>query len=609
MRDRIHHALTLVVLMTGVLCVAGWPVVRTDPFPDSVSTQIFFWSWYVAQHFLFAILFGLLVYPALLFVRRPKLQLAIVAFLVTIFLIMVFLNAKVYSFWRLHINFALISMMLSEGGGGKVFEMSDASFFWLIRACIFSLLAGIVITLISLRFDRRFPVKTIVGLFGTVYITAQSAFIYFSASEKMVFLQYTLKLPLSYEFSVAHLLQKIGMSVFPKNSISVKMQQLLTMDKPLHYPLHPLRYHPPQEKLNVLLIGVDTLRYDMVNPVNMPHVYQFSKKSHWFSNNISGGDCTQPGIFTLFYGIPATYWKAALTHQRTSIIIQAFQDQHYDLALFGSAPFLQPQFSKTVFAHVPHLQVMTEGETPLDRDKTITGEMHAFLMKASITHRPFFGFIFYDAPHAYNAIGLEKPFTPADPLQYFTVNNDSNPIPHFHMYKNAVFANDRLIGDLLTTLERRHLLKNTIVIITSDHGQEYNEYHNNYWEHANGFSQYQVRTPLLIYWPGKSPMIHHERTTHFDFAPTLLKGVLGVTNPASDYSVGNDFFEGSVSERPLIVANYAYPAILWKNYIMEFHDSGLYRFTDHQMNRVTPIPDLQKQLDNSWEEMYRWFKP
>jgi len=37
----------------------------------------------------------------------------------------------------------------------------------------------------------------------------------------------------------------------------------------------------------------------------------------------------------------------------------------------------------------------------------------------------------------------------------------------------------------------------------------------------------------------------------------------------------------------VIVGNYAYYAVVTKNKVMEFHDSGLYRFYDA---RMTPLP-------------------
>ena len=35
----------------------------------------------------------------------------------------------------------------------------------------------------------------------------------------------------------------------------------------------------------------------------------------------SGGNCTQPGIFSLFYGIPPTYWDATVSQHRPPVLL------------------------------------------------------------------------------------------------------------------------------------------------------------------------------------------------------------------------------------------------------------------------------------------------
>jgi len=69
-------------------------------------------------------------------------------------------------------------------------------------------------------------------------------------------------------------------------------------------------------------------------------------------------------------------------------------------------------------------------------------------------------------------------------------------------YDNCIAALDRQVGSLLDELERRDVLRETLVIITSDHGEEFGEH--GVFNH--GFSLYapEVRVPLLII-SGKAP--------------------------------------------------------------------------------------------------------
>src|SRR3712207_9402754 len=63
---------------------------------------------------------------------------------------------------------------------------------------------------------------------------------------------------------------------------------------------------------------------------------------------------------------------------------------------------------------------------------------------------------------------------------------------------------DSLIGLTLDKLKQKDLLRNTVVIITGDHGQEFNENHCNYWGHSSNYSQWQIHVPLIYYYPGRS---------------------------------------------------------------------------------------------------------
>ncbi|QQR94399.1 MAG: sulfatase-like hydrolase/transferase [Bacteroidota bacterium] len=98
-------------------------------------------------------------------------------------------------------------------------------------------------------------------------------------------------------------------------------------------------------------------------------------------------------------------------------------------------------------------------------------------MNTSAFQKPFFGFLFYDSPHNYNLpYWLPHPFKPYwENVDHTVLNNDFDPVPFYNSYKNTVWFCDSLIQQVLSKLEEKNLLENTIVVITSDHGQEFNE--------------------------------------------------------------------------------------------------------------------------------------
>ena len=90
--------------------------------------------------------------------------------------------------------------------------------------------------------------------------------------------------------------------------------------------------------------------------------------------------------------------------------------------------------------------------------------------------------------------------------------------------------------------------------MTADHGNEFDDNHQGYWGHGSNFTQYQLRTPLIIYWPGKNPQLFTQQTSHYDIAPTLVTRIFGCTNPIPDYGIGR-VLPATQSPLPFLIAN------------------------------------------------------
>lgn len=331
----------------------------------------------------------------------------------------------------------------------------------------------------------------------------------------------------------------------------------------LDYPLQPLQYKMPKRKMNILFIVIDTWRFDMMNSIVTPHIAALANHSINFTDHYSGGNSTQPGIFSLFYSLPSTYWSAMLNQNRGPVFIQQLLKERYQLKVLASAELTFPAFNKTVFRDVPDLQVYMPGTTPAIRDANMTNEFDTFIDQRH-SKQPFFGFLFYDTVHAFCSPDSKypMPFQPAIPeCNRVLLTNNTDPLPYINRYKDAVYYVDGLVGRVLQTLKAHHLMKNTIIVVTADHGEEFNDEHLDYWGHASAFDPYQVRTPLIVYWPGIKPETVYYQTSHYDVVPTLMKKVLGVSSPVSDYSVGRSLFSNDVPPY-LIVGSYVNYAIL-----------------------------------------------
>jgi arylsulfatase A-like enzyme len=70
-------------------------------------------------------------------------------------------------------------------------------------------------------------------------------------------------------------------------------------------------------------------------------------------------------------------------------------------------------------------------------------------------------------------------------------------------YDDCIRALDAEIGSLLDELERRRVLEKTLVIITSDHGEEFNEH--GVFNHGYSLFLHEVHVPLVVLGPKGVP--------------------------------------------------------------------------------------------------------
>lgn len=386
--------------------------------------------------------------------------------------------------------------------------------------------------------------------------------------------------------------------------------QLQQIAKPLHYPLHSLHCTTPEKKYNLLFIVVDALRFEALNAKVMPEVEAFAKQSLQFEHHYSGGNATGPGIFSLFYGLPYNYWTAMLKEHQSPVLIKRLQALSYEMAIYRSASLHYPAFDETVFASVKNLHINTPGKKAYLRDEKITEEFSDFLKKHN-PNKPFFGFLFYDGLHNYcqRPTPYPQPFQPAITVcNRAYLNENSDPKPYLNRYYNAAHFVDNLIGKVLADLKQRQLLDNTVIIITADHGEEFNDSHQNYWGHVSAYTDWQLQVPFILYWPKHCAGKINYVTNHYELAPTLMKDLLACNNPSEDYSVGSTLF--NPKPPPYFLANsYIDYAILTEDRITQIYPQGNYAITDRAAKPKLDARLDEEQLREVFKDLNRYFEP
>ena len=134
---------------------------------------------------------------------------------------------------------------------------------------------------------------------------------------------------------------------------------------------------------------------------------------------------------------------------------------------------------------------------------------------------------------------LQTPYIPkcGDPLYKFGFNvywkminlSDKEEMDYIKLlYDAEIYEIDLLIKDLLDTLKNENLLNNTIIIITSDHGEEFGE-HNDF-DHAKTLYEEVIKVPLIIWAPNLKDKKIDSVVQSIDIMPTLLD-IVGIPIP------------------------------------------------------------------------------
>lgn len=310
----------------------------------------------------------------------------------------------------------------------------------------------------------------------------------------------------------------------------------------LRYPGAPLRYRTPERRPNVLWVVLESWRHDAFGAEHSPRIHAISRRAHRFENHLSGGNNTTFGVFTMFYGLYGSYRSSFLAEQRGPVLIDRLRELDYRFAVYSSFPMTWPEFRKYIFVDIAGaVKDAWPNDVSAKNDPLVVDELLSFVDRDR--DRPFFGFLLLDSSHApYTFPETHAKFRPytedAKLVRYIDVTQRAPEMRN--RYFNAVLWEDTQVGRLWDELERRGLLENTIVLITGDHGEEFNEH--GFWTHSGGYTPEQIHVPLILWWPGLEPRTVSRRTGHEDIVPTFLEA-LGVENPPRDYSLGHSLFD------------------------------------------------------------------
>lgn len=571
------------------------------------------WIYFTASCLTHAALFALIPFlvfqlPLAALGCRQRLTDILLSVAYALMFIVAVANSYVYSIYHFHIN-GLVWEMLTGPGASEIFIFD--TWVYLKAAALSSLffLLSFFLSYLSRLLNSRivfhhFYRNSLLILSGFVLLS-QGIHIYGGATMKSSIVESTDVLPYYFPLRANKLLAKLGIVDINKLN-QIRFQNSGTA---VAYPLRPLKAVKPSRPLNVVILCIDSWNPRTLTKACTPNICAFADSAEQYPHHISSSNATRGGIFGMFTGISAYYWKSFEYGNVQPVLISQLLKAGYKVQAYPSATLEYPPFAKMLFRDVKGLNISTPGKTAYERDTRITRNFMADIDRYD-GRQPFFSFVFYDLAHA---IELPKSkqyrFRPSwEYCDYMKLDNDTDPTPFFNLYRNCVAEADSLVGLALRKLKAKNLLRNTVVIITGDHGQEFNENHNNYWGHSSNYSQYQTATPFVYYYPGCKPGKRNYRTTHYDISPTILRQVLGVTNPPSDYSMGKYLHDPSPRDWHLVGSDLYYAFIRSDGTIVEKQGAGNLKVMDKRMRPIPNYPLNPRQLHEVITRMNRFFR-
>ncbi len=291
---------------------------------------------------------------------------------------------------------------------------------------------------------------------------------------------------------------------------------------------------------NVLLICVDTLRRDHVGfmgcdrPVS-PNLDALAAKGAVFTNAYSQSGWTMPSMGTIFTGLyPHAHGATDFHHamnRRLPTMASLLQDSGYDTRAFVSHLLLTAEYGFNKGFVKYDYSVLRMGH-PHDAS-TATRLTELAITDLDKLEEPFFMWVHYFDPH----------------FEYLPHRSwDSFGDGDIDRYDQEIAHTDREIGNLLAALEAREMMENTILVFTSDHGEEFREHGGDF--HYTSYQEV-MRVPLFITGPGVEPGERTVMAEQIDFLPTILT-LLGIPEIPEGLP-GKDILDPAAEDRPVFM--------------------------------------------------------
>jgi arylsulfatase A-like enzyme/Tfp pilus assembly protein PilF len=278
----------------------------------------------------------------------------------------------------------------------------------------------------------------------------------------------------------------------------------------------------PKERLNLLLITIDTLRADRLScysskHLKTPNIDRLANKSVIFTRAFAHTSTTLPSHTNIFLGTTPLYHGV---HDNTNFIVrdefltlaEHLKHSGYQTGAFIGAFPLDSRFGLSqgfdIYDDDYNMQEAGKERTEEREAQIVVDRALEWLNERK---SKWFLWIHCFDPH--------DPYEPPEPFKTQYAER---------LYDGEVAYVDFVLGKLFHYLEDSSLFEKTLVVFTADHGEMLGEH----GEKTHGFFAYNsvLWVPLIISVPGMKSRIVHHHVSHIDLFPTVCD-ILRIKKP------------------------------------------------------------------------------
>lgn len=279
-------------------------------------------------------------------------------------------------------------------------------------------------------------------------------------------------------------------------------------------------YAPLRRPYNLLLITVDALRKDHVSSYGYerkttPEIDRFAARSVRFQNSFAATPNTLYSLTGILYGLPISVidWEHP-TKKRIAIpkdlvpLARVLQSSNFNtIAVLDCFRAFKPFFGHARgFDTFDRTSVCVKTfRVKAKKADERTDAVISHLAQLEADDGRFFLWVHYLEPHG--------PYTlPPDTEPFGSEEIDK--------YDTVIRWTDQEIGRLFDYLDESGLAENTVVLLTGDHGEEFEEHGGTH--HGKTLYTESVGVPIIVHVPGLPPGVRQEPVGHLDIMPTVL---------------------------------------------------------------------------------------